>query len=151
MPDRQQSNGRCLNQFLTTLVFPASYTASAAQSAYLPWLWRADVWAARWVGESTGSPLPSNWLSHTASQSWQIGFLGIHEHWGQGRGCYGRVKALTAGISVCLTSYQNSLFSSHLSASTCLFFSWNPSLIYYLEISYFGCLSVFFFFFLWLG
>lgn len=78
-------------------------------SVYLPPLsvWRADVWAVRWGGDSTGSPLLSNWLSHTASQSWQIGFLGIHEHVGvrpgimwQGEGFNCRCKC------ACLTSHH---------------------------------------------
>lgn len=71
-------------------------------------VWQADVWAARWGGDSAGSPLPGNWLSHTASQSWQIGFLGIREHVGEG----GRPGIIWQGEGfncrckcVCLTSH----------------------------------------------
>lgn len=71
-------------------------------------VWQADVWAARWGGDSVGSPLPGNWLSHTASQSWQIGFLGIREHVGEG----GRPGIIWQGEGfncrckcVCLTSH----------------------------------------------
>lgn len=69
--------------YAVCVCFRALLLCSAVQLPPLT-VWQADVWAVRWEGDSAESPLLSNWLSHTGSQSWQIGFLGIHERWGWG-------------------------------------------------------------------